>query len=107
MQNGNENLDGPRWARPEIVHFDIKPHNSKFHARTKLSWLTFVVLIGKKDNEHTMMGAYKFADFGLALYAPAEQSNPIWLHRGHRRGTHGWLAPVITPPIYFIYDIYA
>lgn len=27
---GNENLDGEVWDRPEIMHLDIKPHNSEF-----------------------------------------------------------------------------
>jgi serine/threonine protein kinase len=30
LAHGNENLDGPVWERPGILHLDIKPQNSEF-----------------------------------------------------------------------------
>lgn len=96
LQNGNENLEGPRWSNPEIAHFDIKPHNSKLaYSQMKLVYLTVIVLVGGKDaKEHARVEIFKIADLGIALPLPEKQDDPEWLQRVDHRGTAPWLTPV-------------
>ncbi|KIN07272.1 hypothetical protein OIDMADRAFT_109769 [Oidiodendron maius Zn] len=96
LQNGNENREGPRWPYPEIGHFDIKPHNSKFsHLQNKLVWLTVIVLVGKRDErEHARVEIFKIADLGIALPIPEKPDDPEWLQKVAYRGTGPWIPPV-------------
>ncbi|KAI0846554.1 kinase-like protein [Daldinia vernicosa] len=71
-----------RWARKNLVHFDIDPSNI-FIAPPDF---------GARDGEHDLIPRLKLADFGCARFIKQNKGNAYYLER-RRMAKQGYFAP--------------
>ncbi|KAF3070410.1 putative serine threonine protein kinase protein [Daldinia childiae] len=75
-------VEGRRWARKNLIHFDIDPSNI-FIAPPDF---------GARDGEHDLIPRLKLADFGCARVMKQNKKNVYYLDR-RRMAKQGYFAP--------------